>query len=459
MADFLWWAITQLQLEKLSNELATDKLGNTQTTTPNNVWLQLHEQDRPFFDGKTRLKVGLSATEADPQVEPATLESRLGRWLMEKLRAEGPAVPTRPRVQPQAIGDITSTLFSAYQVDGGQLHLGGCQLTDYPFLRLSFPVTDSFLTSASDSTTGISTTTQDRVEPPAQAGDICHLFVGPDGSWVPDQRVRDLGLLDIEPIDELPPRIDEAALDAMIAAGRRLAAQGISKRNPSAVATEPVAMTLIWVKHADGHLQFTIGDVSTTLTFSDWAKLLKPPPYRCEHSGSNTFHLAATDDGRIDAWDQLARCERSGQRVLKQELLECSVTGQHVLGQFTEICPVSGKPCLSDEYCTCSNCQQRVSKAVIDNNQCVACQRLSKLPKDDPRLIWLLGEHPGLDRWKHWKLSETANVYIAETHGLFKRLLVVADKRSLDVRYLATSGAFSRVWKPIPDSSVPEFLN
>jgi hypothetical protein len=119
---------------------------------------------------------------------------------------------------------------------------------------------------------------------------------------------------------------------------------------------------------------------------------------------------------------------------------------------------VSGKPCLSEEFCTCENCQQRVSKAVIDNSQCVACQRMSKLSKDDPRLVWLLGEHPGLDRWNRWQLAETGHVYIAEAHGLIRRLLVVADKQTLVVRYLATAGAFSREWKPIPASVAPKFL-
>jgi len=130
-----------------------------------------------------------------------------------------------------------------------------------------------------------------------------------------------------------------------------------------------------------------------------------------------------------------------------------------VLSQFTEICPVTGKPCLSEEFCTCTNCQQRVSKAAIDINQCTACNQLSKLSKDDPRLVWLLGEHPGLYHWKRWKLSETGHVYIAEASSLFKRLLVVADKQTLDVRFLATSGVFSRVWKAVPETIESKFLD
>jgi len=271
--------------------------------------------------------------------------------------------------------------------------------------------------------------------------------------------VRELGLLDIEPIDILPPRIDKTALDALIAAGRRMVAQEIHRHGPDVIATEPVAITLIWVKRVDGHLRFTIGDVSTTLAFSDWARLLKPPPYLCEHSGARTFHLAATDDGRIDAKEQITRCQRSGQRVLKQELLECSVTGQQVLGQFTETCPVSGKPCLSEEFGTCESCQQRVSRAVLHDDQCDACRHLSQLQKNDPRLVWLLGEHPGLDRWNLWKLAETGDVYIAEARRFFQRLRIVADKQTLAVRHLATSGLFSREWKSPTDSDASKFLD
>jgi hypothetical protein len=490
--EFLRWAIAQVQqyqqsdrlglgdrigLGKLGRKAGIEKNQNKPLDSPPDVIrLPLSENDQTYFDGQTELIIEFSVTATESKSELATLENRLGRWLIKKLHAHGPAVPARPREQPQAVQDITSTLFSAYQIEGGQLHLGGCQLTDHPFLRLSYPaqkgypVTSDFPTSADLPIPNSRASLENCGAQPSATKDICHLFVGPDGSWVPDSMVLNLGLLDIEPIDDLPPRIDKSAIDALLSAGRRIASQrGLSdqretaqqekgQRDPNTLATDPIAATVIWVKHADGHLQFTIGDVSTTLVFSNWAKLLKPPPYLCEYSKTSTYHLAATDDGRIDAWDQIACCQQSGQRVLKQDLLECCVTGQQVLSQFTEICPVSGMPYLSDESSTCKNCQQRVSKAAIDNNQCTACRQLSKLPKDDPRLLWLLGEHPGLRHWKRWKLSETEQVYIAEASHLFKRLLVVADKQTLDVLYMATLRVFSRGWKAIPKSMLSKFL-
>ena len=36
------------------------------------------------------------------------------------------------------MSEIAAMLFPAYRVDNGHMHLAGCQLTDHPFLRLSF---------------------------------------------------------------------------------------------------------------------------------------------------------------------------------------------------------------------------------------------------------------------------------------------------------------------------------
>ena len=215
----------------------------------------------------------------------------------------------------------------------------------------------------------------------------------------------------------------------------------------------------MWVKHASGKLHFTIGETTVTLPFSGWARLLKAQPYTSPQSGASSFHLAATDDGRIDTFDQIATCEQSGQRVLRQELVTCSVTGKHVLEEFTETCPVSGKPCLSEEFATCRVCQQRVSKRVLDEpGACTACRQLASIKNDDPRLVWILGEHTGLDRWKHWQLAETKSVYIAQASRWTKRLLVVVDKETLAVHHLATAGKFTPNWSPVAESARAELL-
>jgi hypothetical protein len=411
IADFVRWALAQLEFSWEE----VDGCGK----------LPLAEADRAAFQGRSELTLafagsrpGSSATSLDP-------DGRFVGWLMDRLRAAGPAVHVRPCEQPTAVAEVASRLFDAYRVDGGQIHLGGCQLDDVAFLRLSF--------AANENGRPV----------------VRHVFVSHDGASVPDELVTALGLLDVEPIHKYPPRIDDAALNALIASGRRIAAKNSSSRDPSATIVEPLAIAVVWVKHASGKLQFTIRETTVELPFADWASLLAAPPYLGEHSGASGFHLAATDDGRIDLVDHIASCQHSGRRVLDEELVTCSVTGKRVLVEFTDPCPVSGSPALVDQFATCSNCRQRVSKAVLEQHTCAACRQLSKIKKDDPRLVWIVGEHPGLQRWSRWQMAETEQAYIAQAESLLKRLLVVVDKHSLAVRHLATASRFSPMWAPV----------
>ncbi|MCH7751010.1 MAG: hypothetical protein IH898_02490 [Planctomycetes bacterium] len=428
IADFVRWALAQLELSWDE----TDGRGR----------LPLGEADRAAFAGRSELQLAFepspldssSDSSGDSIVEPIDLDSRFGNWLVKRLRAVGPAVHVRPSDQPMAVNDVASRLFAAYRVEGGQIHLGGCQLTDLAFLRLSFAASES--------------------------GRPCirHVFVSHDGTSVPDELANRLGLLEVEPILKFPPRIDDGALNALIAAGRRIAAKSSSSRDPSATTVEPLVLAVVWIKHASGKLQFTVGETTVEVPFSDWARLVEAPPYVAEHSGASSFHLAATDDGRIDVFDQIASCEHSGRRVLVAELVACCVTGKRVLEEFTELCPVSGNHALIEQFATCSVCRQRVSNVVLINEICDACRQLSKIKIDDPRLVWILGEHPGLDRWSRWRLAETADVYIAQAERLMKRLLVVVDKETLSVRQLATGGRFSASWTPISGDERAEIL-
>jgi hypothetical protein len=219
-----------------------------------------------------------------------------------------------------------------------------------------------------------------------------------------------------------------------------------------------VAVTVAWVRHVEGQLQFTIGGASAKLPFSSWARLLAPPPFVARQSGARTFRLAATDDGRIDAADEIAVCQQSGRRALVQELVECSVTGKRVLADFTERCPVTGAAALRNEFAVCDSCRQRVSRSTLDEGQCAACRGLARATKDDPRLQWIFGEHPGLDRWNRWQLAETSTVYIAEAAKLLQRLHLVVDKESLAVRRLATAGRWQRAWSDVPEQLRDELL-
>ena len=415
------WALAQLDLP-ISEEHGVARL-------------RLPEADRASFSGQEELRLPLSATDDEESCEAIDLDSRFGQWLLARLHATmGPAVPIRPINQPTAVKDIAQNLFASYHVDGGRVHLGGCQLTDFPFLRLTF------------------------VAPTDGGEELRHVFVAHDGSVVSEQLASELGLVDVELILQLPPRIDDTALQSLITAGRRVAAQTATSRDPYAGTVEPAVISAVWVKHASGQLNFTIGETTVSLPFSGWANRLEAQPYTSPQSGASGYHLAATDDGRIDIFDQIAACQQSGRRVLQQELVTCGVTGKRVLEEFTEACPVSGKPCLTDEFAICRLCQQRVSKLVLDQGACSACREMAPIKKDDPRLVWILGEHVGLDRWNQWQLSETKNVYVAQASGWTKRLLVIVDKETLAVHHLASAGRFGATWSPLSGPARSEIL-
>ncbi len=414
------WAVAQLDLE-------SEEQRNCQLLT-------IPEAERTTFDGQAEIRIPLTDESADSDFEPTNFEGRLCQWLVGQLNAADLPISIRPLNQPSAVNDIAQNLFAAYQVDDGLVHLGGCQLTDFPFLRLSFADAEN-----------------DQQE-------VRHVFVAHDGSAVSDELARNLGLLDIEPVLKLPPRIEDTALQSLITAGRRVAAQTVASRDPNATTIEPLVVAVVWVKHASGQLDFTIGDTTVSQAFSGWAKLVQSQPYRSPVTGASGFHLSATEDGRIDVADEIAACEESGRRVLRQELVTCSVTGKHVLEEFTETCPVTGEHCLLDQFASCSNCQQSVSKLALKDGRCAACRALKKIKKDDPRIVWILGEHGGLDRWNDWQLAETKTVYIAQATGWTRRLLAVVDKESLAVRHLATGSRLSSYWTPVDEAVRDELL-
>lgn len=407
-------------------EWALDELAIPHERGEGELIVHLPESQRGAFGGKSRLRLP-TAGDASGDQEPLAWDGRFGHWLREQLSKSGGAVHARPLRQPMAVNDITAKLFDAYVVEGGLVHLAGCQLTDHPFLRLSFAVDGD--------------------------AEVRHIFVAPDGSSVSDELVPQLGLDELQPILKHPPRLDDGALRSLIAAGRRIAAKQSTSRDPAATTVEPLAATVAWVRHAEGRLQFTIGAAAVDHPFSSWAALLTPQPYQGKDSGVASFQLGATDDGRIEPLEEIAVCQKSGRRVLRQELVECSVTGMKVLPEFTEICPVSGLPALRGEFAVCKQCRQRVSKRALAEGICSACRSLAKASKDDPRLVWIFGEHPGLDRWKHWQLSESQTTYIAQASSLMKQLLVVADKETLAIRRIAQRSRFSKTWVDLDEAS------
>lgn len=413
---------------------ALEELGIPVEAVGGTLLISLPEGDRAAFDGKPQIRLA-NAAEAGAATdhEPLAWEGRFGQWLRGRLAQAGMALHARPLVQPMGVNDVTARLFPAYAVEKGQIHLAGCQLTDHPFLRLSF------VAAGNDPS-------------------VRHIFVAPDGSAVSDELVPQLGLDELQPILKFPPRLEENALRALIAAGRRIAAKQSSTRDPQATAVEPLAVAVLWVRHAEGRLQFTVRSATATLPFSSWARLLKAEPFVGKESHVSSFRLAATDDDRIEAAEAIGVCQKSGRRVLLQELVHCSVTGLYVLPAFTENCPVSGLPALRGEFAICTRCRQRVSQAVLSDGVCEACRGVAEVSRDDPRLQWIFGENPGLDRWKQWQLAETETAYIAQASRLWKQLLVVVDKESLAIRRLAQRTRLSSTWIDVKDAARDDLL-
>ena len=64
----------------------------------------------------------------------------------------------------------------------------------------------------------------------------------------------------------------------------------------------------------------------------------------------------------------------------------------------------------------------------------------------------VLHEHPLLDRWHRWRISETATVYILVAAGWFRKLLAVVDKDSLELKMLGTTNRLTTGWNVVEPS-------
>jgi hypothetical protein len=318
--------------------------------------------------------------------------------------------------QPTSVRQLTERLFPAYTIDGGRVHLAGCHLEDRLFVRLTF-----------------------------RHGDlVTSLYLGADGRQVPDGLIEALGMRETVPLEK-PPRDAVAEIQRLAEIGAHLTA-----RRPALESSPGVPeVAAIWCKFAQGKLRFSVGESSVDLPFGGWARTVQAPPFVCPYTKQSTFHLGATDDGRIVAADAIEPCDETGRRVLADELIACSITGRRVVRELVGTCPLTEKPILRKAMAVCGMCRQSVSPATIERDRCTACRRLQPVNKADPRMARLLDEHSQLDRWRHWRLSETATVYVLVASGWFKRLLVVADKESLEIKVMATGNRMASRWQVV----------
>ena len=329
-----------------------------------------------------------------------------------------------PGDQPNTVHEMAERLLPAYTVEGGTVHLAGCLLDDQLFLRVSA----------------------------RQADRSTVFFLDDKGSKVDPVMVNSLGMNHTVSLDRPPEQAEEAIRRLSQVAREVLALWFGDEDLPRAIEFAPV-----WCKFAKGKLRFVIGENSVDLSFADWARTLKPPPFVCPHTNHATYHLTVIDDGRIVPVEQVATCQQSRQRVLASELTTCTATGRQVLPKFTETCPVTGQIVLQQEMIPCGICRQKVVPSALRQGHCEACGRLETVSKADPRLARLLGEHPLLDRWRHWCLSESSSAYHLTARGWLRKLLLIVDKDSLDLMLLATGHRFRSGWDVV-DRSQYEFV-
>ncbi len=325
-----------------------------------------------------------------------------------------------PADQPDSVHEIAGRLFGAYEIDGGNVHLAGCSLDDQLF----------WLAEAGS--------------PPQALG----VYLDANGEELDAVSVEELGMARLSELEKPLGLIgsEQAALIESMA--RRVAAERLAGYDPSV----PVTLTALWCKFVEGKLRFVLGKNTADLPFSGWARTIEAPPFTCPYTGVETFHVAATDDGRIAAAEAIEICQETGARVLIDDLETCAVSGRRAAKGLLEACPVTGQHVLGVKMVRCGTCGQDVSPASLHRNQCAACHKLLPVGKDDPRMARVLHEHPLLDRWHRWRISETATVYILVAAGWFRKLLAVVDKDSLELKMLGTANRLTTGWNVVEPS-------
>ena len=424
--QFALWALETLELPVHAEEGGVFRLGFPEP--PQTPSVQPPSRRFTFNGG------GVPET----SVERVTAESNLFRWLVQQLRQVGPVVHAAPRAQPISVHQVIPRLFEAYRVDGGSVHLSGCQIDDRPLVRLSYHTAE-----------GAGGTRRAMQQ----------AFMSIDGTALDPKLLVMLRVADLQPFRGRRPRHTEAEISQWVERASRTLAQATDQAAPP----RPELATLIWCKYVDGRLSFVIGSHAAQVRFEGWAQLLAdqtalPPPYTCPWTGRSSYHLAATDDGRITVAEAIAACAASGKRVLINELRTCDLSGKHALPEYLQECPITQQRLLRSLFIECPSCHQQVSPAAMQRGRCSACRTLVPVSKDDPRMARILGEHPRMDRWRRWRLSETANCYICAAGGMWQRLFVIFDKQTLDPLHAACAGLFSRRWEELSQADVAEFF-
>ena len=430
ISHFLPWCWTALGWDVVRDECGAE-------------WLRIPEPLRCELGG--REAISIPALTTDPAAGPSngsppTAESPPSPSWIEVLRALGKldrAAHAAPACQPTSVHELTPRLFDAYTVEGGHVMLGGCSLEDHPLLR----------------TTGLVHSTVQQQQPLQ----LVHHFTTIEGQRVEPELLASLHVDQLTPLRR-PPRLPPPEIVFWVSLGRRQLADIAGSE-----ALEPLLVTVVWCKYLRCKLTFEIGDAQAELPFSSWAQWLtdggvSPPPFVCQHTGRESYHVVCTDDGVITVPEAVAVCEQTGRRVLETRVAVCELTGKRVLRELLATCPISGQQVLAEELVVCAMCGQQVSPSASTAGQCQACRTLRTVRRDDSRLQRVFDRYPKLQHWSRWRLGETAAAHILRGSSYFRRLLIVVDRESLDTLRLAEGTVLSRRWSLIAPERWNEYL-
>ncbi len=351
-------------------------------------------------------------------------------WLRQQLDQLPGPLHSVPDQQPTVAGELAQRMLSAYRVEGGHVHLAGCALEDRPLIRVTSRVS---------------------LSEPSGESRLADTLVDAEGEIVSKTIAEALDLAHLKRREERPPRHDPAQLQRLLEQARRLAQNKFPE-------SETLAATVVWCKHAEGKLSFVLGDAVAEVRFSGWARTLSPPPLVCAFSGRSSYHVVATDDGRIAVAEAIGTCEVTGARVLLDEMATCSLTGKRVVAERLATCPVCDERLLSEHLVSCDCCGQRVSPQVVERATCRACRQTLRIRKADPRMACVLDEYPRLDHYRNWKLSETTTHYILIAGSLLRRTLVVLEKQTLSPVHVATRSRFFSEWTVVDSAHWSDIL-
>jgi len=404
----------------------------------------LPEKVQADFDGRIRLEFSFAESDEDAvdgqSATSLTFDSPLFEQIIARLNRLSPAARSAPAAQPIAVHELSQRLFDAYTIDGGNVHLAGCQFEEHPILRLSYWVSDQ----------------------PTAAG-VRHLFFTPEGKLLDDAKRQALCVDEVVPLRRSPEPVADEDVIRWIDLARSLSSEELNGEEASSDEASDgqrfLAATIVWCKYAKGKLAFCFGEKTAELDFSGWARRLAdgsqtPPPYRCAATDRESYHLAVTDDGRITTRESLGVCSQSGRHVLVTELETCAATGKEALHEYMAHCEVSGDLTLKTELAQCPMCHQKVNPRSVDHSRCSACRSVQPVLDEDVRVQEVIAAYPGLATWSNWRLSETPTHVIMIGTRFLRRVLVVFDKRSKKAKRLAKGLRLGPNWTDASEDSL-----